>query len=1227
MAVSCDVLAQIATDSTLGRPATPLAGPNYAITPNLGQQVGTNLFHSFSTFNLTSAESATFSGPNSIGNIISRVTGATASSIDGLIRSTIAGANLFLINPKGILFGPNASLDLTGSFHASTANYIKLADGGRFDATNPGASVLTMAPPAAFGFLGPNPAPITVQSSTLAVSEGSSISLVGGAINVSDATLRTVAGDIRLVAMGGAGEVPVDATGASLAGMPLAPILIERSTIATDSGTGTAPGRIVIRGGQLTVTESNLASTNNEQVDAPPVELAAGGDLTVSATNITGETGGSGRGADLVLTGENVTVEHNSQVGSITWGDGRGGDIQLAASNAVRVLAAAEDPNYTNVYSWAFGNGDGGDLRLNGDAVTVQSGNVYSYTGSSGGAGSIGLTGREVSVKDGAYVISYSEWDSTGPTGAIDIAATGHAFVGGADWGGNHAFVYTQTLGSGRGGDVELRGEDVSIVEGGNVFSVAARSGRGGDIAIEASRRVRISNNNPVREESNFDRGVQSYTIDTGDAGNIRVRAQEIAIVGGFVESNTYGAGDAGSLRFEGDVIRVLGGDGGPSIIESAASNFTTGNGGNVEFRATREFQLDGTGFPSDWTRIAATTQGTGRGGDILIESPTILIDKASLFSRTRFGTGDQGGITIRTGELSIRNDGGIVSGTEGTRKGSFILIEADTVRMSDLSVIATDTSGSGDAGSVTINARRLKMTDASEIAAKEIFVDGTTGGGRAGDIVLNISESLEISDRRAVNYVNQFNGPGVAWPGGLITQAQGKGDAGNVIIRAPAILLDDGRILSTALQSGQGGRVEVHADSLVMRNGAQIDARSAEGSSGDAGSIDVAVTGRFEISGRSPIDGALSGLYAETQGSGRGGSLGIAADTLVVDRGLIRSSTSGSGDAGTIRIRAGDVLLINGGWIDAGASQGSTGAGGSIDLAATRSLALRGIDRSPVMPSLNDIEPLGITPGTPGRPQGAFPSTISSNTAGAGAGGNVNLSAPQITIADGGRVSGNSSGTGTAGNIFIQAPDWLRLYGGSVTTQALTSDGGNIEIRAGSMLRLGHAEISTSVGSGTGSGGNIFIDPTFVIMEYSRITANAFGGAGGSINIISDFFLASPESVVEASSQLGVSGRVQITAPQTDPGQSLVQLPASFVDASSLLQQSCATRAGPRASSFIGVGRGGLAAAPDGYSASRYFADTGLPLGAAGERVTAEARRDAAPPARPVVLASACMR
>ena len=170
--------AQITLDGSLG-PRETLNGPHYTISDRMGQSRGSNLFHSFGYFNLSQGESATFTWPTTITNILARITGGQPLTIDGTIRSEIPRAHLYLLNPSGIMFGPNASLDVSGSFHASTADYLRLADGARFVARLGETSTLSVAPPVAFGFSGP-PAALAISGSALEVPAGQRLSLGGG---------------------------------------------------------------------------------------------------------------------------------------------------------------------------------------------------------------------------------------------------------------------------------------------------------------------------------------------------------------------------------------------------------------------------------------------------------------------------------------------------------------------------------------------------------------------------------------------------------------------------------------------------------------------------------------------------------------------------------------------------------------------------------------------------------------------------------------------------------------------------------------------------------------------------------------------------------------------------------------------------------------------------------------------------------------------------------------
>ena len=279
--------AQITLDGSLG-PQQALAGPNFVIDSTVGQIRGTNLFHSFGRFNVQQGQSATFTNslPNSIANILSRVTGGERSFIDGTLRSSIAGANLYLLNPSGVMFGPNAVLDVSGSFHVSTADYLRFEDGARFFANLHQASVVTVAQPAAFGFLGPNAAPLSVQGSFLQVPVGQTLSVVGGDVTITGSTLFAPGGQVQIAGVGSPGEViavgPAASADLRLDGFSqLGNVTISQSTLSTNGlvFTTNPAGSIMIRGGQIVVESSAVNAIGNPggvlRIGAERLDLSA----------------------------------------------------------------------------------------------------------------------------------------------------------------------------------------------------------------------------------------------------------------------------------------------------------------------------------------------------------------------------------------------------------------------------------------------------------------------------------------------------------------------------------------------------------------------------------------------------------------------------------------------------------------------------------------------------------------------------------------------------------------------------------------------------------------------------------------------------------------------------------------------------------------------------------------------------------------------------------------
>jgi len=180
--------AQVVLDGSLGgTPGQAVGagdGADYLITDDLGTLRGSNLFYSFRDFNVRTGELARFTGPDAVQNLIARVTGGRPSSIDGTIASAIPGSHLYFLNPAGLLFGANALLDVTGSFHASTATQLRFVDGSTFAARMNAPHLLSAASPAEFGFLDAQ-APITVNGSNLFVVE-STLELFGSDVHLTN---------------------------------------------------------------------------------------------------------------------------------------------------------------------------------------------------------------------------------------------------------------------------------------------------------------------------------------------------------------------------------------------------------------------------------------------------------------------------------------------------------------------------------------------------------------------------------------------------------------------------------------------------------------------------------------------------------------------------------------------------------------------------------------------------------------------------------------------------------------------------------------------------------------------------------------------------------------------------------------------------------------------------------------------------------------------------------
>jgi large exoprotein involved in heme utilization and adhesion len=489
----------------------------------------------------------------------------------------------------------------------------------------------------------------------------------------------------------------------------------------------------------------------------------------------------------------------------------------------------------------------------------------------------------------------------------------------------------------------------------------------------------------------------------------------------------------------------------------------------------------------------------------------------------------------IRTGELVMDNSD-VASSTFGAGNSGGIDIKANSLKLSNGAQILTSSYGSGQGGNLNIAATNIWLTGGDNSASG--FFSQVHDDGNAGFLKVT-ADFLSLRNKALIN---------------AETFSNSRGDGGALVIRTGELVMDNSDVASSTFGAGNSGGIDIKANSLKLSNGAQISASTF--GIGKGGMLSVASRGNINISGTEDEENEPTGIFSVTNDIGPGGSVSVTAEgalTMDGSRGIL-TRTLGTADAGSLTVKAGDLTLTNGAQIFAGignfmknnliqGNSNGTGKGGDIIVAVDNTLSISGHD------VLFPIFRSGI---------------FSAAQIGQGDAGNISVSAKTIELGNQGTISAFSGAQsrGTAGNIVIREVGSLFLNSGStIETEAIQADGGNINVRARHLVFLGDSVITASVQSSTGKGGNIVIDPTFVILDNSKIIANAFGGPGGNIRIVADQFIASPDSIVDASSQFGIDGQVVITSPDTNMIGKIATLTAKFLDPSTLFKAQCEAR------------------------------------------------------------------
>ncbi len=812
--------AQIRLDGSLG-PQGDLTGPDYIIPAEVGQQRGGNLFHSFDRFHVGTGESATFTGPDQVNHLIGRVTGGQTSTIDGALQSTIPGASLFLLNPQGVIFGPDARLDVDGSFHASTADVLRFEDGNAFSTDLGEPRILTVAPPVAFGFLQVQPAPITVQGSKLHVPEGETLSLIGGNIDItggtddffgfSEPTLDAPGGRIHLVSAGASGEVVVG-TSETLS-PPLVDTLerlgaITVSNAALLSTSGDGGGTVVIRGGNLTIDSSDIfADTVGDRDGA-----AMGIDIAVTETfvhtsegAITTDSFGAGHAGDIRVAADLVRMGGEVVVGSGAFADGNAGDITIEASTVTLTGGAL-------IESVSFELGQGGTvtIRATGDVTLAgadaeglfSSGiNVDSLSEAegAGNAGNVWVEAKAVSLVDGAQISSST---MAGQGGTVTIRATEAVTLSGTG-SLNDAIAFpsritVMTFGSGDAGTIQLEAKMVHLSGGAEMSSSTSASGLGGTVTVRATEMVTLDGIGPDGIPTSINADTSPALIDvaaTGAGGAVRIEAKTVAITGGArISSATRGPGHGGAVMVKASDAVALSGmspEGLPSSITSETlgglfEEERAGAGGTVLIEA-RTVSLSG------GATMSSRTAFLGQGGTVtVIATDTIAIEGPNSRLTTNTDSSGAGG-EINANARDIRLDHGatISSASSGTGNAGNILITTDTIQLSGDSTISTE-SETADGGEVRLTTETLTQLQNSQITAE---AGSGSGGNISADSAFFV---LQKSQLRA----NSFGGPG-----------------GNMIVQAEVFLADPASLVTASSELDVDGIVDIRAPVTEFSN------------------------------------------------------------------------------------------------------------------------------------------------------------------------------------------------------------------------------------------------------------------------------------------------------------------------------------------------------------------------------------------------------------------------